>query len=110
MERPNQHHLAELPSTPRGYGNWRCLCAALILPKVTIGSTTYANVIYAATETDMVYAIDGLLLGKFRVGNQPSSVAFDGSNVWVTNAMSTQYQKSDAAMGKCCVTSLSAPL
>lgn len=31
----------------------------LVLPSVTIGSTTYADVVYVATEQDWVYAIDG---------------------------------------------------
>jgi hypothetical protein len=31
----------------------------LVLPNVTIGSTTYADVVYVATEQDWVYAIDG---------------------------------------------------
>jgi hypothetical protein len=31
----------------------------LVLPNVTIGGTTYADVVYVATEQDWVYAIDG---------------------------------------------------
>ena len=31
----------------------------LVLPNVTIGATTYADVVYVATEQDWVYAIDG---------------------------------------------------
>src|ERR1035437_11163635 len=31
----------------------------LVLPNVTIGSTTYADVVYVATEENWVYAIDG---------------------------------------------------
>jgi outer membrane protein assembly factor BamB len=49
---PNFHQLRSVTVSGAVYAQ------PLILPKVVIGGTTYANVIYAATEQDWVYAID----------------------------------------------------
>jgi DNA-binding beta-propeller fold protein YncE len=43
---------------------------------------------------------DGTVLGTFAVGNVPRSIAFDGVNVWISNAYSgdvTKLRVSDGA-------------
>jgi outer membrane protein assembly factor BamB len=49
---PHFHQLRSVPVAGAVYAQ------PLILPNVVINSTTYANVIYAATQQDWVYAID----------------------------------------------------
>ena len=40
---------------------------------------------------------DGAVLGTFSAGMKPGTVAFDGHNVWVTNAHSNNVMKLQAS-------------
>jgi len=44
-------------------------------------------------------ASDGAVLGNFKVGKAPGGVAFDGTNIWVTNEDSNNVMKLRASDG-----------
>jgi outer membrane lipoprotein-sorting protein len=46
-----------------------------------------------------VRASDGVVLGAFQVGTNPTKVTFDGSNVWVSNSSTTTVTKLRASDG-----------